>query len=398
MARGLSLFATVFAMASTSAGARAQTESDKADVKEQPTEPVTAQSHPNNPELWNVEQMMEDAVIQISRRYNLNDAQTEYTRLLLTERTLAFLEVHEADVRTLLRESIDLRLGKMASTPGALKDWAERAMPIYKAAEDAILQGNEEWREILDPEQIKIHDGDLAAMRTNFNNVTNMLSGWKSGAGPNSATAQAGRPQGTGLAGGGDADNQAARVSNPPQSVVRQNMEDVWETYVKRFITIYQLDDKQANAALEGIYQDIHQQAVKYRETNKAKFEDLERGEAAADTGDSQTKLTAQRRHLEEPLNRLFIKLDARLKDLLSNRQLAAVDPILKKEIDALYNTLAGISAKNRLNMNVTGKPEHRAAAGQASDKRPADSQPAESKDDSDAEAPSKPKKPAIAD
>src|SRR5262245_18942178 len=34
--------------------------------------PAAALTHPNNPEIWNAERMMEDAVLQISRRYNLN--------------------------------------------------------------------------------------------------------------------------------------------------------------------------------------------------------------------------------------------------------------------------------------------------------------------------------------
>ena len=148
-------------------------------------QPPTAQTHPNNPELWNTEQMMNDAVLQISRRYNLNKQQEDFTRLLLVKRVTDFLQKYEPEVRELLKESIDLRLGKKAGTPEAYAKWAIRAAPIYSEAQEAILKGNEEWRVILTDEQKKIHDNDLSQMRANFQNVDRMLDGWKGGKGPN---------------------------------------------------------------------------------------------------------------------------------------------------------------------------------------------------------------------
>ena len=110
----------------------------------QSDEPPTAKTHPNDPMIWNVDAMVEDAILQIARRYNLNKAQEEYTRLLLTQRVRVFLKIHEDDVRQLLKESIDFRTGLKPATPEAIMDWAERAMPVYDAAREAILGGNKE--------------------------------------------------------------------------------------------------------------------------------------------------------------------------------------------------------------------------------------------------------------
>src|SRR5262249_16481419 len=138
-------------------------------------QPITSQTHPNNPELWNVDAMMEDAVKQISRHYNLTKEQEDFTRLLLIKRTKPFLSQYEHDVRELLKESIDMRQGLKPGGADAFKKWAERAEPIYDAAKKAILDGNKEWRVVLNPDQLKIHDNDLALMNTNFEQVTRTL-------------------------------------------------------------------------------------------------------------------------------------------------------------------------------------------------------------------------------
>ena len=63
-----------------------------------------------------VDAMMEEAVLQITRRYNLNRSQEEYTRLLLVKRTKQVLDQYEPQVRELLKEQIDIRLDPKRAT------------------------------------------------------------------------------------------------------------------------------------------------------------------------------------------------------------------------------------------------------------------------------------------
>lgn len=304
---------------------------------------ATAQSHPNNPELWNVDQMMEEAVLQISRRYNLNKAQEDYTRLLLTNRVRAFLDIHEQDVRELLRESIDMRLGIKPGTADEYMRWAARAAPIYNAAQQAILDGNEEWGVILDVEQKKIHEADLSAMRTSFAQVDRMLENWKAGQGPAGGIAVA-QPQPQtqqGLAGGGTAVTQA-RVSNPQTPVIQQHIEDTWQAYVNRFIHTYGLDEKQAISARDKIYKDIRDQANQYRERRKAEFSALNE-EAYARKPKTDLKAIDRRRHeLERPLGEMFVLLDKRLRTLPDAKQIANADAKNIEHLEAMYKMLAG--------------------------------------------------------
>lgn len=310
--------------------------------------PPTAQSHPNNPELWNVDAMMEEAVLQISRRYNLSRSQEEYTRLLLTKRTRQFLELHEAEVRELLKESIDLRIGTKPATIEAYVKWAARAAPLYQEASKAILEGNEEWREILDDVQKKTHDGDMALMRSNFNQVSKTMEDWQKGNTPvgksphlveEAQLADAKRsPKGSSVS----SDTPKGGISTPPVQIKRQSLEDSWLAYVNKFIDAYQLDEKQAVAARDKIHKDSRESAGKVRDKLKSEFEKLESDLRAADSPSKSQELAKRRKKLEKPLRELFVGMDRRLNELPDSKQRTAVTEVKRRDLEALYESLAG--------------------------------------------------------
>jgi hypothetical protein len=297
----------------------------------------TAQTHPNNPEMWNVDKMMEDAGLQISRRYNLNPAQENYTKLLLRKRVTAFLEQYETDVRELLKESIDLRLGLKSGGIEAYKKWATRAVPIYKAAKDAILEGNEEWRQILNPDQLKIHDMDLALMKTNFEQVTRVMSDWEAGKGPAGPGAIAGAnatPQ-------ANQAMQAAMVSKSQAPIVRSMIEDSWEAYTNHFIKTYKLDEKQKNAAKEGILKEYRTEATKYRDRRKAEFDELDQQIRNPKPKWNPIEVARRRAEMEKPIRRMFVSLDGRLQQLPDSKQRAAADATERTSLEAMFKMLS---------------------------------------------------------
>jgi hypothetical protein len=288
-----------------------------------PVEKATSQTHPQNPELWDVEQMMEDAVQQISRRYNLNKAQENYTRLLLVGRVREFLDKNEKEVRELLKESIDLRLHPDKATPEANKKWAERAGPIYDAARKTILEGNAEWREILNEEQKKIHDSDLAQMKANFEQVNQVIEDWKAGKGS----------------------GRGATSDRPPPVQIRMG-EDNWLTYVTLFISAYQLDEKQTNSAKEKIYKEFFGKAKAYRERKKEDFDKIE-AELRSPSKDQKkptrpVELMQKKGELERPIRKMFMEMDERLIELLRSDQKTSIDKEKKKQLEILYKQLSG--------------------------------------------------------
>src|ERR1043166_2968122 len=232
----LAAAAVLFIAAKASSGQTPPPPADDAAKK-----PPTAQTHPNNPELWNTDAMMEEAVTQIARRYNLNSAQENYTRLLLTKRTKAFLEIYETDVRELLKESIEWRIGAKPASVESYMKWAVRAAPIYQAASKAILEGNEEWDAILNEDQKKIHNADVALMKTNFMGISKTMDEWQSGKTP--AGMKPGVEPQPAVA-TGPKTKEANKLSPNPPGIVRKLPEDSWLAYVNLFIEPYKLDEK----------------------------------------------------------------------------------------------------------------------------------------------------------
>jgi hypothetical protein len=348
----LAVIAMAFAIVTI--GGRTASGQQPAEPNKAEGQPPTAQTHPNNPELWNTEQMMSDAVLQISRRYNLNKQQEDFTRLLLVKRVTDFLQKYEPEVRELLKESIDLRLGKKAGTPEAYAKWAIRAAPIYAEAQDAILKGNEEWRVILTDEQKKIHDSDLSQMRANFQNVDRMLEGWKNGKGPN-LPAMAGA-QGGGVVGG------PGGVS-PPLAIAQRQVEDNWLAYVNRFIKTYKLDDKQTISARDKIYKDIRDEVTKYREKRKAEFAKLD--SEAASPKNKPADFERRRIELEKPIQERFVLLDSRLRQLVDSKQMAEANPDEKRQLDAWFKMLSGQSGDkaHKSEAKGTSQPAHPVSA-----------------------------------
>src|SRR5262249_7980215 len=141
----------------------------------------TPESDPQNPGLWNADIMMEAAVQQLARRYNLNKDQEAYTRKLLTTKVRAFLKEHETELRGLLTEAIDLQRSPAKADAKRMEDWATKAMPVFEAARTAILNGNKEWGDILNPDQKKIHKMDLDQMDGSFKDMDEKFTRWSKG-------------------------------------------------------------------------------------------------------------------------------------------------------------------------------------------------------------------------
>ena len=121
------------------------------------------------PESATVEKIMQQAVRNISRRYNLNEAQTEKTQEIMQREVHRFLREHENEVWPLIRDLLASQLGaKPPSNVDEVKRIGKAARPLAQLAREAIYRGNSEWRMYLTPEQKSTHDYDLGQMEETF--------------------------------------------------------------------------------------------------------------------------------------------------------------------------------------------------------------------------------------
>ena len=122
----------------------------------------------------NIDLLVDNYARFLSRKYDLTQEQDEYTRFLLRERAYQFLEKHEPRLRSLVDRMFDVRTGG-DMTQEELIEWGRQVRPIYEDAKRLIIDGNNEWREILTDEQRKIHDEDVKLMHESFSTTEDQL-------------------------------------------------------------------------------------------------------------------------------------------------------------------------------------------------------------------------------
>jgi hypothetical protein len=122
----------------------------------------------------NIDLLVDNYAKFLARKYDLTEEQDEYTKFLLRERAYEFLEGHEGNLRNLVDRLFDVRTGGEMSQE-ELIEWGYQAQPIYEEAKKIIIAGNDEWREILTPDQQKIHDEDVKLMHQSFETTEEQL-------------------------------------------------------------------------------------------------------------------------------------------------------------------------------------------------------------------------------
>lgn len=269
-----------------------------------------------SPWLWDAQVVMNAYVNAMAKAYNLTDKQAEYTRELMNQRVKQFLKDYEKDARTLMGEWFEYRARQELPSAQAAKDFARRAQPLIPILRQEIIEGNMQWRRILNEEQLKKHDKDLEALNATFDNFDKVMTRWSNG---DIRPTDVGLPQ-----------------RNRPFFVTK--VEDAMGSYVKAFILRYNLDEGQKRTA-ESILREARQEVSRYRDSHKDEFAEidakLKEVTASNPQGDDEVKrikeegrkLTERKAELEKPLNEeLFARFKERLETIPTADQRATYE------------------------------------------------------------------------
>ncbi len=301
--------------------------------------PCLAQNRSTNafsgsPLGWEIDSVMEVYVSNISRHYNLDESQSKYTRALLTKRVKSFLQNYEKDVRDVMAEFMIYQGSQRLPSPEVAKEFAQRATPLIEAMKQEIYKGNQEWRNILNDDQKKVHDRDLQQMDDFFEKLNKQLDNWSEG-----------KVESLDLSG-------RRTVSNRPQML---NPEDAWDYYVNSFVYRYGLDQGQRETAY-SILREMKDEARRLREARGPEFEriatrrkelneQLTKQDGSNNIEEYQKKMleiSAEKQKLETPIRGLFNKLKERLETIPNADQRRAYDTRmagLKKFMDKKHES-----------------------------------------------------------
>lgn len=129
--------------------------------------PAQERGGPADAILGNLDGLIDNYAMLLVRKYDLDDRQTDYTKQLLRARTKDFFSRHESEVRELMDQLFSARAGTNL-TQEDLMNWGRRVSPLFEEAKHVIVESNDQWRQVLNEEQRRIHDKDLALMAESF--------------------------------------------------------------------------------------------------------------------------------------------------------------------------------------------------------------------------------------
>ena len=268
-----------------------------------------------------VERIVDQAVINIGRRYNLNNDQLEKTGQIMKTYVNGFLKEHEEEIWPAIRELLASNL-KPPKTEADLRRLGASARKLAKLAHKAVKDGNAEWRKILTDEQKKTHDFDLAELDKTFAQMDQNFGSWEDG------QSTADNPI------FGNNRDRVARTQKspptpprPPAGLPRGTTEpfelSVFDIFVEGFIKNYELDAAQIESA-RSILKEIKANARNFQANNKDKFAEIEKARNKAMKDKDAKKIReadARRKKLIEPVYQLFADMEGRLKGLLTTVQ-----------------------------------------------------------------------------
>jgi len=298
-------------------------QSDRSDVPASAGEVAEAKEEVQG--LWPVDAILDTAVKNIAKRYNLNDKQTKYTSDMMNTRVKKFLDEYQDEIWPLIR---DLGYYQQKGAPpdaDAAKRLGPTAVKILKAAKDEIFRANEEWGKVLTDQQKRVHEFDLREMDKTFNQMERNFDNW-----------------GKGRVAKGSIFPQPKRRANEPPTPTRPNdgrmpvdhrdgkkpkpgapiLLTHFDAYAQKFISDYQLTATQREA-VGSILREMKGRAETFRDSRRAELDAIKNQLAASKSARERRQLTALRRQVTKPLDELFTEFKNRLEQIPDQAQRA---------------------------------------------------------------------------
>jgi hypothetical protein len=269
--------------------------------------------------MWNPQAMIDQSVKQAVKRYSLTPEQEQIARKMTSEGVNAFLDKHEAELRGLIRDAIQARFSGGTPSTQQVQEWAKRAGPLLEEAKKAILEGNQQFRDVLTEDQKKVFDIDQKVIQQQFAYTDTMVDRWTQGKFD---------PE-TDLRGGWFGDRQRRRPPTTRPSQPGREQLDRWDLYVRGFINRYSLDAPQTSQAM-GILADSKRRATEYWFSRKADIDAANERiqELLADPSRSE-QVPAARKQLDDlnrPVETLYAEMQERLNKIPTDAQRQAFE------------------------------------------------------------------------
>jgi len=277
--------------------------------------------------FWQVDAILDQAVKNIAARYNLNDIQTAETAEMMNTRVKRFLDEHQDEVWPLIRDLAKFQRKGGAPDPQEARRLGPVATKILNEAREEIFRSNEEWREILSPQQRQVHDYDMREMTKSFESMERNFGEWERGqTAPESIF-----PQPQRLPDEPPTPPKPEDGDIPPATPSEQGSKFVshLEAYLAKFISDYELTTTQVEAGT-SILREIMDRTSAFQAAHDKELDEIKVNLTKAKTREERRALVLERRRITGPLDDLFAEFKARLDQIPDQAQRERFDSRLR--------------------------------------------------------------------
>jgi len=262
---------------------------------------------------------------EMGEQFELNESQREKVREGVRDRWSSFLQDNRSKIQPIVNEFIEMRMELKPPDKDRVREWADRATPVFDMFREEIREGQDEFREILTPMQRAKFEVEAMKFGMGLGMAEQKLKQWREGTfEANEFWEPMGRDRRR-RRGNRDRTRETTEVAEQGASDPVGEELRGWEKYVADFIVNYKLDDGQKTTALSCL-SELKDRADAHRNSRKEEISKLE--ERIQDPSKSPEELADIKKQLTElygPIDEMFQELKRRLEAIPSAQQRADV-------------------------------------------------------------------------
>jgi len=273
--------------------------------------------------------MLERWAEEACEEYGLDAEQRAAVRKQTVDDWTEFLTANRAEFQPLANEFIEMRMELEPPAAERVKDWSNRALPVFEKARDRINQSHDEFRKVLRPMQRPKFEVDALKMSAGMAIAEQKLKQWKQGEvdkdvfwEPLPADREARREERRRRRTEREAAIEAQVAADTPVDQIAIEL-GRWEKYVADFVAMFRLDDGQRTTALSCLAE-LKERAVAHRDRRREDIADLER-QIESFKGEDRALEDLKKRlaELYGPVDEMFKELKSRLDGIPTTEQRA---------------------------------------------------------------------------
>lgn len=253
--------------------------------------------------------------------FEMDEDQRGKVRERMVKQWSEFLTEKRGEIQPLANEFMEMRLNLNPPEKESVKQWAERAMPVFDEARKQITESHGTFREVLRPEQRLKFEAEAFQMGVGMQIAEEKIKLWKEGEfDKNDIWAGSPAPR--------QDRRQNRRRRMEEQRAAREEMESrtesdqiviemgAWEKYVAGFIARFTLDQGQRDAAGSFLHE-MKTRALAHRDRHRDEIAKMERAiRENSGSEDETTDIKKQLLSLYGPIDEMFQELKDRLDKL----------------------------------------------------------------------------------